>query len=67
MKFIISNYSKAIDGRLLLDDTNKVTKKPAIDAGSYVKPDFTVYLKLMQDSIKRMYTPVSIIDTGGNG
>lgn len=42
---IVSNYSKAIDGQLLLDDTNKVTKKPAIDAGSYVKPDFTVYLK----------------------
>lgn len=42
---IVSNYSKAIDGKLLLDDTNKVTKKPAIDAGSYVKPDFTVYLK----------------------
>lgn len=42
---IVSNYSKAIDGKLVLDDTNKVTKKPAIDAGSYVKPDFTVYLK----------------------
>lgn len=42
---IVSNYSKAVDGKLVLDDTNKVTKKAAIDAGSYVKPDFTVYLK----------------------
>lgn len=42
---IVSNYSKAINGQLLLDDTNKVTKKAAIDAGSYIKPDFTVYLK----------------------
>jgi hypothetical protein len=42
---IVSNYSKAVDGKLVLDDTNKVTKKAAIDTGSYVKPDFTVYLK----------------------
>lgn len=42
---IVSNYSKAVDGKLVLDDTNKVTKKAAIDAGSYIKPDFTVYLK----------------------
>lgn len=42
---IVSNYSKAVDGKLVLDDTNKVTKKAAIDAGGYIKPDFTAYLK----------------------
>lgn len=37
---IFSNYSKAVDGKLVLDTTGKITKSLAKANGTYIDPDF---------------------------
>ena len=41
---VVSNYSKIVDDELPLDDTGKITKQVAKDRGSYIEPDFSVYM-----------------------